>query len=121
MTQRDAIGKPSEERFREIRDYFLENLRLYGSSRTSLYDRPKPGDAREPTEEEMVRKWAECFEISVNDIRIGIDRAFSGAAARGVVVTSFRYCVPQIVARVHEVRANRASQIGQGPRVRHEN
>lgn len=58
---RDAIGKTAEERFEEIRRMFLDMLALSGVSRTYLYSRPKPGDAREPTEEEVVRSGRKRF------------------------------------------------------------
>ncbi len=111
----DAIGKTAEDHFEEIRRYFLECLKLSGLSRSELYYRPKPGDAREPTEFEQVRKWAQVLEVSVNDICTGICRAFDGAAARGHNVTSFRYCEPQIQARLTEMRESR---VGLGPEVR---
>ena len=104
----DATGKTAEQRFAEIRKYFLEMLAFSGSSRAELYSRPKPGEAREPTEEEIVRRWAQAIHVSVNDICIGIQRAFMGAADRGQVVTSFRYCVPHIVARCNELRESRS-------------
>jgi len=162
---RDAIGKTAEERFQEIRRHFLDALRDAGISRSELYDRPKPGASREPTEEELVRRYAERFAVSVNEICIGIQRAFvlaresggpgvpqnhlrfqesggpgwpgpntgpglrDSARASGIrisesrtvlrdsgrscgVVTSFRYCVPQIERRIAELREAR---IGAGP------
>lgn len=111
MAQRtniDATGKTGDERFVEIRGVFLELLAASGQSRAELYARPKFGDSREPTETEIVRRWAETFEVSVNDICIGMQRAFAGNA----VVTSFRYCVPQIILRVKELRDSR---VGLGP------
>ncbi len=111
---RDAIGKTAEERFAEIRRHFLELLRDAGISRSELYDRPKPGASREPTEEELVRRYAERFTVSVNEIYIGITRAFILARESGGpgVVTSFRYCVPQIERRIAELREAR---VGAGP------
>lgn len=106
----DATGKNAEQRFREIREYFLEMLKLAGVSRSDLYHRPKLGEAREPTEEEVVRRWAENLRVPVNDIFMGIQRAFLAAIDRGQVVTSFRYCAPQIIARLNEVREARAGQ-----------
>src|SRR4051812_17586493 len=111
MAQRvnsDATGKTADERFVEIRACFLELLSAAGHSRGDLYSRPKLGDSREPTEAEIVHRWAERYEVSVNDICIGIQRAF----AQGALVTSFRYCVPQIIQRVRELRESRA---GLGP------
>ena len=66
----DAIGKTSEERFREVRAYFFELLSAHGQSRRELYSRPKPGDSREPTEEEVVRRWAEVEVMMPGPIRI---------------------------------------------------
>jgi hypothetical protein len=113
-TSRDAIGKTAEERFAEIRRHFLGMLREAGISRSELYDRPKPGASREPTEEELVRRYAERFAVSVNEICIGIQRAFVLARESGGpgVVTSFRYCVPQIERRIAELREAR---VGAGP------
>lgn len=105
--KRDAAGKDAQQRFLEIREDFLARLADSGQSRTELYYRPKPGDAREPTEEEVVRHWAEQLGIPVNDILIGIQRAFEVAAEQGRVVSSFRFCVPQIVARLNEMRGSR--------------
>jgi hypothetical protein len=93
----DKEGKNAEARFTEIRAHFLECLKFGGIDRKELYYRPKPGDAREPTEEEVVRKWAAGLNVPVNDILAGITRAFEMAGRRGDVVTSFRYCVPHIV------------------------
>jgi hypothetical protein len=111
---RDAIGKTAEERFAEIRRHFLEMLSNVGISRSELYDHPKAGGAREPTEEELVRRYAELFAVSVNEICIGIARAFVLARESGGpgVVTSFRYCVPQIERRIAELREAR---VGAGP------
>ncbi len=95
--QRDAKAMNAEQRFAEIRAHFLACLKLSGVSRTELYCRPKPGDSREPTEEEVVRQWATELSVPVNDILIGISRAFDRACERGDVVTSFRYCVPHLV------------------------
>lgn len=103
----DAIGKTPDERFAEIRRYFLDSLELAGQSRRELYYRPKPGDAREPTEEEVVRRWANMVQVPVNDIFIGIQRAFATAPEQGHIV-NFRYCVPHIMARVEEKRDARA-------------
>ena len=110
-SQHDVIGKPVEERFAEIARYFLESLACNGIRR-ELYSRPKPGDAREPTEEEVVRRWAAQVHVSVNDICIGIQRAFMAAADSGKVVTSFRWCVPHIVARCNELRDARVGAFG---------
>jgi hypothetical protein len=107
---RDAIGKTPQERFEEIRSFFLEMLAEHGNSRKELYYRPKLGDSREPTEEEVVRKWAAQVGVRVNDIVIGIQRAFSHAADHGQVVTSFRYCVPHVVARLNEMRGARVGE-----------
>jgi hypothetical protein len=100
----DKAGKNSQERFLAIRRCFLECLEISGHSRTELYYRPKPGDLREPTEEEVVRRWAEFVDVPVNDILIGIARAFLAAGDSGKIVTSFRYCVPHIQARLNEMR-----------------
>jgi hypothetical protein len=108
----DAIGKSQEERFREIREYFMECLSLWGGGRRELYNRPRLGDAREPTEEDLVRRWAGTLTVSVNDICIGIQRGFAAAADRKCAVTSFRYLNPHIVARCAELRE---SQAGIGP------
>lgn len=103
--QRDAKGMNAEQRFMEIRAHFLACLKLSGVSRAELYYRPKAGDMREPTEEEVVRKWAATLAVPVNDILIGISRAFDKACERGDVVTSFRYCVPHLVnVATEEVR-----------------
>lgn len=102
--KKDAAGKSAEERFAEIRSFFLAKLEEAGHSRRELYNRPKPGDAREPTEEEVVRRFAEILLIPVNDICMGIQRAFEFAECHGGVVSSFRYCVPQIQARLREVK-----------------
>ncbi|HLZ92950.1 MAG TPA: hypothetical protein VKQ28_14650 [Candidatus Acidoferrum sp.] len=103
----DRDKKTAQERFAEIRKFFLAWLEDSGHARTELYYRPKPGDSREPTEEEIVRRWAADLRIPLNDILIGVQRAFEGAAERGAVVTSFRYCVPQIVSRIQEMRGSR--------------
>lgn len=105
---RDATGKHADQRYFEIVRCFFELLNASGVSRTVLYSRPKPGDAREPTEQEVVQRWAETLGVSVNDISIGIQRAFAKAAERGDVVTSFRYCVPHIVARCQELQKGRS-------------
>jgi len=109
---RDATWKSPQQRFEEISKFFLEMLAEHGNSRAELYYRPKPGEAREPTEEEVVRSWSNTVNVSVNDICIGIQRAFAAAAGRGHVVTSFRYCVPQIHTRLAELRDARAGQWG---------
>ena len=106
----DATGKTAEQRFAEIRKYFLEMLAASGHSRTQLYSTVPAG--RILTEREIVMQWAACLQVSVNDILIGIQRAFQAAAERGHLVTSFNYCVPQIVARVNELRETR---VGAGP------
>ena len=49
---KDRDGKNEQERFEAIRNFFLGSLESYGNPRTELYYRPKPGDAREPTEED---------------------------------------------------------------------
>ena len=98
-----------EARFAGIRAYFLECLKLSGNGRAELYYRPKPGDAREPTEEEVVRRWAENTAVSVSDIVAGIARAFAHAAERGQAVSSFRDCVPHIQDRLNETRAGLGS------------
>lgn len=92
----DRSGKNPEERFLELRAFFLEQMKLSGQSRTELYYRPKLGDAREPTEEEVVRRWADRLDIPTSWICLGIQTAFETAAKLGAVVTSFRYCVPHI-------------------------
>ncbi len=104
---RDATGKSADERFAAIRAFFLAQLALHGMTR-DLYSRPKPGDSREPTEEELVRRDAEDLNVSVNDICIGIQRAFDS----GAIVRSYRFCRPHIIARVKELRE---SQAGLGP------
>ncbi|MBZ5702125.1 MAG: hypothetical protein LAN84_09780 [Acidobacteriia bacterium] len=96
-----------EARFAGIRAYFLECLQLSGHARTELYYRPKPGDAREPTEEEIVRRWAKRWAVPVSDIVAGIARAFAHAAERGQAVSSFRDCVPHIEARLGETHERR--------------
>lgn len=110
--ERDAIGKTADERFAEIRRYFLEMLALHGSARMELYYRPKPGDSREPTEEDVVRHWAQQLGVPVNDICIGMHRAFAAALERRQVVTSFRYCVPHIITRLAELKEARVGQWG---------
>jgi len=111
---RDNTGKTAAERFAAIREYFLACLNFCGHSRTELYHRPKPGDLREPTEEELVRRWAETISVPLNDILIGIKRAFEEAPDRGHVVTSFRYCVPHIVKRAHEMKYSRVGSLQTG-------
>jgi phage FluMu gp28-like protein len=110
---KDATGKTAAERFEAIRKEFLDLLGASGHARTELYCRPRTGEkAQLPTELEQVRSWAAHLEFSVNDIAIGIQRAFQHAAASGHIVTSFSYCVPQIVARLNELRESRT---GAGP------
>ena len=98
-----------EARFAAIRAYFLECLKLAGQARTELYYRPKPGDAREPTEKEVARRWAQIEAVAVGDICAGIARAFAQAAERGESVASFRDCVPHIQDRLNETRAGLGS------------
>ena len=105
---RDAIGKTVEERFAEIRGEFLGLLMATGHARTALYTERTSNHAF--SEEEVVRHWAQLVAVPVNDIFIGIQRAF----ATGKVVTSFRFCVPHIHARINEMAEAR---IGQGPTV----
>jgi hypothetical protein len=111
---KDANGLRAEERFTRIRDYFFECMRFAGQSRPELYHRPKPGEAREPTEEEVVRRWADRLDVELRHVLIGINRAFVAAAERGDIVASFRYCVPQIVKRLSETRE---TSVGEGPRI----
>lgn len=103
----DATGKTVDERFELIRRYFLELSAEQGVTR-DLYYRPKPGDSREPTEAELVRRDAENLSLSVNDIAIAIQRAFD----TGAIVYSYRFCRPHIIARIKELRE---SQAGLGP------
>jgi len=103
----DRDGKNAQQRFEEIRTFFLSWLEGSGHARTELYYRPKPGDAREPTEEEVVRKWAGDMRVRLNDILIGIQRGFEAGAEARKPVTSFRWCVPHIVGRLNEVRESR--------------
>jgi hypothetical protein len=105
----DATGKNAEQRFVELRKYFLDYLALMGHARPELYNRPKLGDAREPTEEELVRRWAYRLDVPVNDIVIGINRAFARAFMAGGV-TNFRDCLMEIGKRVDEVRSARAKE-----------
>ena len=100
--ERDRNGKSAEERFAEIREFFLDKMRESGQSRAELYYRPKLGDAREPTEEEIVRRWAARTDIPASWICLGIQTAFETAAKLGAVVTSFRYCVPHITNAANE-------------------
>jgi hypothetical protein len=93
---RDKNGKDAEERFTEIRAFFLAQVKESGQSRAELYWRPRLGDAREPTEEEIVRRWAGRLDIPTSWICLGIQTAFETAAKLNAVVTSFRYCVPHI-------------------------
>jgi len=72
-------------------------MKLAGHARTELYYRTKMGDAREPTEEELVRRWAGALHVPVQAIEAGIQRGFDKAEELGQVVTSFRYCVPHLV------------------------
>ena len=108
MNNTDAIGKSPAERFLEIRREFLSLMAAHGHTRAELYSRTKPGEAREPTEEDLIRRWAEALSVSVNDIAIGIQRGFMAAAAQGKVVSSFRWCQPHIVARMSELRESQA-------------
>lgn len=105
----DKKGKSAETRFAEIREFFLAKLRESGQTRAELYYRPKPGDAREPTEEEVVRRWAARTEIPVSWITAGIHNAFVTAEQLSAVVTSFRYCVPHITTYVSQ--ATRQTQV----------
>jgi hypothetical protein len=106
----DATGKNAEQRFVELRKYFLDCLVIGGQGRKELYFRPKPGEAREPTEEELVRKWAQTLAVPVNEICIGIQRAFALKAEMGQAVVNFRECVPQIQRRMSELREARAKE-----------
>jgi len=110
---RDAIGKSVEERFLEIRDEFLGLLMATGHARTTLYTERTSNHAF--SEEEVVRHWAGLVAVRVNDICIGIQSAFVEAGKRSAMVTSFRYCVPHIHARINELAETR---VGQGPVVR---
>jgi hypothetical protein len=101
----DATGKNADQRFVEIRRYFLDCLMVSGRGRKELYFQGKQGDAREPTEEELVRRWAYRFDVPVNDICIGIQRAFAAAA-----VMNFRECADKIGSRVDEIRSSRAKE-----------
>lgn len=94
--KRDREGKTAEERFAAIREFFLEQLRQSGHARRELYKYPKPGAREAETEVDVVLQWASATAVRLNDILFGIQRAFELAAERGDVVTSFRYCVPQI-------------------------
>lgn len=98
----DRDGMSAEDRFAEIRKFFLAWLADSGHARTELYRSPKLGQC-EPTEEEVVRQWANDLNVRLNDVLIGIQNAFG----QGKLVTSFRYCVPQIVARVREMAESR--------------
>jgi len=109
--QQDRNGLSIARRFELIRGYFLARLAASGVTR-ELYNRPKLGDAREPTEEELVRRFAEYTHIPLQDIEDGIERAFAVAGERGGAVTSFRYCQPQILIVV-SLRAE--ARVGQGP------
>jgi hypothetical protein len=92
----------AEERFAAIREFFLQQLKMAGSSRRELYSFPKAGaPSGEKTERDVVLEWARC-DAAVNDILLGIQRAFEKAEERGDVVTSFRYCEPHIVNTVTE-------------------
>jgi len=107
---RDAIGKTVDERFAEIRDEFLGLLMATGHARTTLYSERTSNHAF--SEEEVVRHWAGLVAVPVNDICIGIQRAFAEAGKRSAIVTSFRYCVPHIHARINELADAR---VGHGP------
>jgi len=109
---KDLTGKDAHQRFAEIRGFFLERLGQSGQARAELYFRAKPGDAREPTEEEVVRKWSEKTWVSVNDIYIGIHRAFEAATKCGQVIATFRNCEPFVAGRVKELSDSRAEQWG---------
>lgn len=108
---RDAKEKSTQERFAEIRQFFLAKLEESGQSRTELYYRPKPGDAREPTEEEIVRRWAARTALSIEWICAGIHNAFVTAGERGAIVTSFRYCVPHIAAIADQLARERKAPL----------
>jgi hypothetical protein len=103
----------AQERYEWIRECFLQCLRETGQSRMNLYSTPKPGDAREPTEDELVRRLAGRLDVSLEDIRTGIYRAFGAAVHRGNLVTSFRYCMPQIQTTLAEKR----NMAGCGPQL----
>lgn len=107
---KDRDGNTATERFAAIRAYFLQCLECAGHARQELYYRPKPGDAREPTEEEVVRRWANWLEVPLNDVLVGIQRGFMAAAERGQIVTSFRYCMPHIHSRLEEMKGSRVGQ-----------
>jgi hypothetical protein len=110
MSSDDMTGKNAEQRFVEIRKYFLDCLRFSGQGRQELYYRPKPGDAREPTEEELVQRWAQRLAVPVNEICIGIQRAFAAAAAARGAVLNFRECTAHIEKRTAELRDARAGE-----------
>ena len=76
--------------------------------RVPLRDDVRAAHGPEPTEEDVVHRWAEILAVPVNDIVIGIQRAFVAAGERGQIVTSFRYCVPHIQARIREKSETRA-------------
>ncbi len=109
----DKTGKTADQRFLEIRAYFLEHMALSGQSRTTLYFKPPAGaPPGYMTETAIVRHWAEQMVVSVNDICIGIQRAFDQARNDAKFVTSFRYVQPHIVRRWNELREAR---VGAGP------
>lgn len=109
---RDATGKTPGQRFVMIRECFLEQMAASGQSRAELYSRPRPDSPDGMSEEQVVRHWAGQLQISVNDMCIGIRRAFEHARGESRFVTSFRYCQPHIVARWNELRESR---LGLGP------
>jgi hypothetical protein len=98
------MSREIEERFTELREYFLLCLKVCGQPRADLYFRAKPGDAREPAEEELVRRWAGFVNVPLAQIEIGIQRAFMAAAGKGEKIASFRDCLPHIQARADESR-----------------
>jgi hypothetical protein len=104
-----------EGRFQQIEAWFLGALRERGIVRSphALYNRPKPGDAREPTEEELVRRIAEDRRIALDDVWHGINNAFLYARSKGNQVVSFRFCIGFIQARLDQTREAAA---GRGPR-----
>jgi hypothetical protein len=104
QTMRTMDAEEVQQRFAEIREYFLDYLKDFGQPRAELYFRPKPGDAREPTEEELVRRWAQIVNVPLEQIRIGILQAFMEAAGKGQRIVTFRDCVPHIRARADEWR-----------------
>ncbi len=113
-TSDDATGKNAEQRFVELRRYFLDCLAFAGVTRQAtgleLYYQPKPGEVREPTEEELVRRWAQTLAVPVNEIYIGIQRAFALKAEMGQTVKNFRECTAEIQRRMSELREARAKE-----------